>query len=323
MFLCHIANGRCRLVEDVAPHQPSFEEGFLWCHLDEGLAAAGEWLSRVDHADEQTIAALCDELTRPRVFVNQHDEVIVTLRAMRTAQEGNLATLSVRIWLSHKMLVTVSREPIAALDELSQRYARRIKGIETPYHLLWQLTDVLTDHITAYVADQDDNLISLEDGWEADSRLDRDVFHAARYRTSHLRRFLYPQLEALQKLSTVIVDQEGLDKEAVILHRARWREILNSQKRDFEALVEMRERITILQDALAQRTSETTNRTILLLSLVATFFLPMTFFASLLGMNVEGIPAHDEPWAFAGVCLIMALIAAAQWWLFRRWNWLK
>ena len=57
-----------------------------------------------------------------------------------------------------------------------------------------------------------------------------------------------------------------------------------------------------------------------LLTLAATFFLPLTFIASLLGMNVPGIPAAEQGYGFWIVCGFIALVALAQWLLVRRWR---
>lgn len=94
-------------------------------------------------------------------------------------------------------------------------------------------------------------------------------------------------------------------------------------RRDLEALAEMNERVRILSDTLDQASNERITRIMYLLSIVATFFLPLTFLTGLLGMNVEGIPLHDHPWAFWVVCGLMAVIAMFQWLMFRRWHWLR
>ena len=85
----------------------------------------------------------------------------------------------------------------------------------------------------------------------------------------------------------------------------------------------MNERIHILRDTIHQYHTERSNRTMMLVSLVATFFLPLTFVASLLGMNVQGIPGADSGWGFVMVCGVMVIILLLEWWLFKCWQWLK
>jgi zinc transporter len=56
---------------------------------------------------------------------------------------------------------------------------------------------------------------------------------------------------------------------------------------------------------------------------VALIFLPLTFITGLLGMNVEGIPYADKPWAFWGVVGVCVLIALAVLAYFARIHWLR
>ncbi len=61
----------------------------------------------------------------------------------------------------------------------------------------------------------------------------------------------------------------------------------------------------------------------LLISIVALIFLPLTFITGLLGMNVQGIPYADEPWAFWAVVALCLLIAVLVIGYFARIHWLR
>ena len=47
-----------------------------------------------------------------------------------------------------------------------------------------------------------------------------------------------------------------------------------------------------------------------------------TFVTGLLGINVGGIPGSENGQGFVVACVLLAGIAAFQWWLFRRLRWL-
>jgi zinc transporter len=86
-----------------------------------------------------------------------------------------------------------------------------------------------------------------------------------------------------------------------------------------EELEAVRERSALIHEQLTDLRSEQIENRALLLSIVALIFLPLTFLTGLLGMNVDGIPAAHQPWAFWGVvfCVVIAVItgwfAAARW----------
>jgi zinc transporter len=88
-----------------------------------------------------------------------------------------------------------------------------------------------------------------------------------------------------------------------------------------EELEAVRERSALIHEQLTDLRSEQIENRALLLSIVALIFLPLTFLTGLLGMNVDGIPAAHQPWAFWGVvgfCVVIAVgitgwFAAARW----------
>ena len=82
-------------------------------------------------------------------------------------------------------------------------------------------------------------------------------------------------------------------------HKIPIRESLNRFNRYLEELDSIRDRAIVTQEELLSQLSETLNRRMYILSLVATFFLPMGFLTGLLGINVGGIPGADRPiWFF-------------------------
>jgi len=64
------------------------------------------------------------------------------------------------------------------------------------------------------------------------------------------------------------------------------------------------------------------NRNMYVLSIVATIMLPLGFFTGLLGVNVDGIPGQETPWAFAALCAILGVLIVLELWLFKRLRWL-
>ena len=71
---------------------------------------------------------------------------------------------------------------------------------------------------------------------------------------------------------------------------------------------------------LAGFIAERLNRTMALLSIVASVFLPLTFITGLLGINVSGIPFADSDWAFAIVVGGLVVVGVFEVLLFRRFR---
>ena len=131
------------------------------------------------------------------------------------------------------------------------------------------------------------------------------------------RRFVAPNRDAL--LTLAALDFDWLAEE----DRLHIREAADRFARMTEELEAVRERAALLHEQLTDLRGEQIDQRSLLISVVAFIFLPLTFITGLLGMNVEGIPYAESPWAFWGVvafCVLVGLVVLA--WFVRR-HWLR
>ncbi|MEZ5894682.1 MAG: CorA family divalent cation transporter, partial [Parvularculaceae bacterium] len=78
----------------------------------------------------------------------------------------------------------------------------------------------------------------------------------------------------------------------------------------------------VLQDQLTDLRAEEMNRNMMVLSVVAAIFLPLSFITGLFGINVGGMPGVDSAAAFWIVLGVCAAIGAALMAFFKARNWL-
>ena len=130
-----------------------------------------------------------------------------------------------------------------------------------------------------------------------------------------LRRFVAPDRDALASMAQLPFT--WISKE----DRLHLREAADRFARMAEELETVRERAALLHEQLTDLRAELVDKRSLAIAVIAFIFLPLTFITGLLGMNVEGIPFADRPWAFwgvAGLCLVIALNVLG-WFAIRRW----
>jgi magnesium transporter len=65
-----------------------------------------------------------------------------------------------------------------------------------------------------------------------------------------------------------------------------------------------------------------TNEVIKVLTIIATVFMPITFIASLYGMNFRFMPEIYWKWGYPAALLLMGVITAWMVWFFRRRKWI-
>ena len=131
-----------------------------------------------------------------------------------------------------------------------------------------------------------------------------------------IRRYLAPQRDMLSRLA---IEPTPLLSDRDRMHL---RETADELTRQVEELDLLRERAALIQEQMSAMASEQMNRTMYVLSLVAAIFLPLGLVTGLLGVNVGGIPGSESPWAFAGLCALMVVLAVLEFLLFRKMRWL-
>ena len=287
------------------------DAGFVWVNVDFASAAGQAWL---DAAGLDPIAreALTAEETRPRCTV--HGEMaLINLRGVNLnpgAEPEDMVSL--RLCVMPGRVVSSHRRPLSALDDVMEG-VRNGHGPATPGDLIARIALRLADRAEPVVARLNERLDDLEDEVTTEARPElRSELADIRRVSSVLRRFMFPQRDALSTLEIEELDWLGQRD------RSRIREATERVTRLAEELDAIRDRAQVVRDQIVDVRAEAMNRQMLVLSVVAAIFLPLSLLTGLLGINVEGIPGADTPWAFWAVCGLLVAVCLFQIWLFRR-----
>jgi magnesium transporter len=80
--------------------------------------------------------------------------------------------------------------------------------------------------------------------------------------------------------------------------------------------------ITTARETYMSVVTNRTNEVIKVLTIIATIFMPITFIASLYGMNFKFMPEINWEWGYPVVMALMVVITAWMVWFFRRRKWI-
>lgn len=288
------------------------QSGWRWHHLDMSDPALPAWLA--GQLDPLVCSALLASETRPRV--DPYGEgLIVTLRGVNlNAGADPEDMVSLRMWVTKDRVISVRKRRLMALDEI-RAGAEQGNAPATPGAFLVALAAGLSHRIEAVALDLEDKVDDLEErSLDAQSTQSHECL-PLRQTTIKLRRFLGPQRDALDELTT---DRSVLSADQAI----HLNESANRTARTVEALESSRERLAAIQDHLDAQTALKLGRNSYILSVMAAIFLPLGFLTGLFGVNVAGMPGTDAAWAFAGLCLVSVVIGAALYGAFRWRGWL-
>lgn len=300
-------------VDGVARHGT---DELVWLHLDGQITQAQEWIDAQDDIPVLAREALRATETRPRSDAFG-DGVIINMRGQSAAPEHDPDPLvSIRFWAERGRVITLCYRSPKVLDAVIDRF---LSGeVHDPGDLITAFARSITDGLDPEVAALGDLLDDIE------PKINADHARSTRRKVSHIRaeaigyrRFVSPQREALARLATVPAN--CLDDH----DRLQLRESADRYARMAEELEAVRERAAVIHDELTDLRSEQMDARGLLISIVALVFLPLTFLTGLLGMNVQGIPYADKPWAFWGVVGVSVVIGMAVLGYFIRASWIR
>lgn len=302
-----------KLDPDDLPPLPAAETGYRWVHLDLGHEGSKAWIET--HTDEIVAASLTLDETRPRCVA--HDEgLLLILRGVNLNPAADPEDMvSIRLWVCDHLIISVRRRRLAAVAALREDIENG-RGPRTTGAFLSVLAASMTERMAPVIDGLSDDVDALEETSLDTPQGLRTKLARLRRCIIALRRYIAPQRDALSHL-TLSGASLFQEPDTVSL-----RETLDQVTRLVEEMDAIRERCGILNDQIADSRAEEMNRNMMVLSVVAAIFLPLSFLTGLLGVNVGGIPGADSNVAFAVLCLLMLVVGGAITALFRRLKWL-
>ncbi|HEX9794322.1 MAG TPA: zinc transporter ZntB [Planctomycetota bacterium] len=288
------------------------QDGPLWMHLERSDPYAAEWLKRDSGIDPLVLSAMLAEDPRPRSF--PHGEgLLMILRGVNTTPGAEPDDMvSVRIWVARDRIVSVRKRRLISATDVSKRLLAG-NGPRDSAETLLAIAEALAANMAPVIDELDEKVSELEDRVVSGEKLPlRSELSEMRRQAIRLRRYISPQRDVLARFQT-----ENLPW-LTEMHKAMMREVTDRTTRIVEDLEEARERAAVTQEEIANRVAEQMNRTMFLLSIVATIFLPLGLLTGLLGINVGGMPGADAPVAFWVVCALLVVLGFGEAWLLKK-----
>ena len=301
--------------DDINSNQP-LGDGVLWVHFDYSSQMAKDWIRNKSGIDSVAMDALLTEETRPRTTI-LNDSFLIALRGVNLNPNSKPEDMvSIRLFISSNLIISTKRRNLLSVDEIIDCLKKGV-GPKSSSEFLNELTYRVTSRMEGVIDELEDRTDSLEESLmdSSDSKF-RSELMAIRRETIILRRYLFPQKEAMSKLYhdkvTWLSDYEKIEL----------RETNDQLMRYIEELDTIRDKVALIQEELSNKLSEQMNKKMYVLSIISVIFLPLTFLTGLLGLNVDGIPGADNERAFFNFLVILIAIATFQLILFKKKKWI-
>lgn len=283
-----------------------------WLHFNLSDSRAREWLKGQSDLPDDARDILLN--TDPRI----HLEV---LPASITAVLGDLfhdfdddpeRLGTIRLYLDRRVMLSGRTHPLKAADVLRRELAHSHEPTTT-LGLFQLLIERLADSIGQVARKLNEQVDSAEDRILDGKHSGQGTpLGNLRRLVARLRRLVVANRAALTSLPAQVAG----------LYDAEDRQELRAAIERLEAVGQdldlVQERARLLQEEIAARVGEATNRNLFVLSIATTTLLPITLITGIWGMNLGGLPFADNPHGFNFVMVGIVLAVLLALWLLRR-----
>lgn len=261
-----------------------------------------------------TLAAEDVMRTSQRPKVEVFDNYIFTVVRMIRLEGTELKQEQVSMFLFEKTILTFQEMPGDVWGPIRDRLKRggaRLRTVGVDY-LFYALLDAVVDHFFPILESYGQRLEELEEMVLDDPgpAVQRSI-HGVKRELSILRRVMWPLREVANELHR---SESKIIKSEV---RTFLRDVYDHALQIIEVVEMHREQAGSLNDLYMSAVGNRMNEIMKVLTIMASFFIPITFVAGVYGMNFEYIPElgwHYSYFVFWGVCVSIVFCLGIYFW---------
>ena len=254
---------------------------------------------------------------RPKL--ESYEGYLFIVARMLGLQEHGLNSEQVSFFLFENTLLTFQERTGDVWDPIRQRLQKdgsRLRTLDASY-LLYALLDAVVDHCFPILENYSDLLEELEDeiAENPTSRVQRRL-HSVKRELATLRRVVWPLRDILNALYRD--DTEGISPSV----KAYLRDVADHTVQVMDLVDSCREMAASLNDLYMSAMSNRMNEVMKMLTIMASFFIPITFVAGVYGMNFEQFPELHWKYSYAVFWMICVTITICLAVYFVRKGWI-
>jgi len=256
---------------------------------------------------------------RPKID-EYKDYLFVVLKMMYYDANETLISEQVSLVLGQNYVLTFQESEGDVFDTLRDRI-RNAKGrvrSEGADYLLYTLIDAIVDNYYVIIETMGNKIEDLED--RLFSGLSKDeISHeiqSLKREILKIRRSIFPIRELLNRIEK---SESGLI-ESKTMHY--FGDVYDHVIQISDTIEINREMIWSLMDMYMTNISNKMNEVMKMLTIIATIFIPLSFIASIYGMNFDNIPELHYKYSYHVLWLIMIILFLGMLYYFKRKKWL-
>lgn len=288
---------------------------FEWYWVDIGEPTQEEelLLESFFHFHPLAIEDCLHRLQRPKIdYYDGH-----VFFVLHTFNEETLDAEELNLFVGNDFVVTFHFPPMHELDLAREKIIQNPNGWERgAIHATYQIVDKVVDGYFPIVYKIEDYLNEVEDMLSLDMRhLSMDQVFDLRSDLLRLRRTIIPMRDLLYRIMNS--ERIGLQQ----TERTYFLDIYDHLLKLAEMIEANRELTADIRDSHNSINSSRMNRIMMILTIVSTVFIPLTFIVGVYGMNFEHMPELKWKYGYFAVMGLIVIIAASMmaWFKYKGW----
>jgi magnesium transporter len=287
---------------------------WYWVDFHEPTDEESNLLAEFFHFHPLAIEDCLEYVQRPKLdFYEQY--LFIVLHAI---DQKTLEAEEVDLFVGQNFLVSFHKQGIRGINHVWGRLKNDEELKIGPLHVMYHILDKLVDDYFPPIYHIEDTLNQLEENTKDETiqSIIEQVFDI-RSDLSKLRRTIVPMSDLLYRI--IHSDRLQRMKERQIYFHDIYDHLLK--------LVEMietnREITSDIRDSYLSLNSNRMNTIMMTLTVITTIFMPLTFIVGVYGMNFDYMPELHWKYGYFAVLGVMAFIATAMFFWFKRNGWFR
>ncbi len=256
---------------------------------------------------------------RPKLE-NYKENIFIVLRLLKFNEHNKeLGDEQISLVLGKNYVISWTEKERYHFDPIKERLRNgkgKIRKMGADY-LAYALIDAIVDNYFVVLEKVDEQLEQLEDDLVASPTPGTlRKIQMAKRSMALLRRFVWPTREVI---SHFLREETPLIQPATTVYM---QDVYDHTIQTIETIESFRDIVSGMLDIYLSSMSQKLNEIMKVLTVVATLFTPLTFMASIYGMNFDYMPELHNRWAYPAVLSVMAISAGTMLYFFRKKQWI-
>ncbi len=299
---------------------PSPGKGVTWISV-KGVhdAAPITALGKIFGIHLLTLEDIVNTTQRPKIE-EYADYVFIALKTMHYNEgEKTLEIEHISLIFGENYVISFQEgegDMFAKIGERILAAKGRVRTMRADY-LAYALMDAVVDQYFLVVERIGDRIEEIDERLLVEQRVgDIAEIHRIKRDILHLRRAVWPLREEVGALSKSISALVGAETKVFL------RDLYDHTIQIMDIVETSRDILGGMHDTYQTTISNKMNETMKILTIISTFFIPLTFIVGVYGMNFDYMPELRWHWGYLMIWSVMVTIVLTMIWFFKRKNWL-